>query len=92
LPGPRGSAAAASVLWADGGGPFRFQPWCSGTLTVGAADDFKVFVGQPGLGPNSFWAFQEHVLPAGEGVRGTLVYRDARGEERRAVSRLNDRC
>jgi hypothetical protein len=84
--------AAAPVLWAQGDGPFRFQRWYSGKLTIGGSDDFKVFVGQRGLGTNSFWAFQVHFLPEGEGVQATLIYRDARGQEQRSVSRLNDRC
>jgi hypothetical protein len=83
---------AAPILLADGDSPFRFQRWYSGKLSVGAADDFKVFVGQPGVGPNSFWAFQEHFLPESELVQATLVYQDERGEERRAVSPLDKRC
>jgi hypothetical protein len=84
--------AAAPILWANADAPFRFQRWYSGQLLIGAADDFKVFVGQPGVGASSFWAFQEHFLPAGEGVQATLIYQDAQGKERRMMSRLNDRC
>jgi hypothetical protein len=84
--------ADAPVLWANGDGPFRFQRWYSGELTIGGSDDFKVFVGQQGIGPSSFWAFQQHFLPASEGVEATLIYQDAQGQERRAASRLNDRC
>src|SRR5262249_30583540 len=69
--------AEAPILWANGDGPFRFQRWYSSRLTVGGADDLKVFLGQQGIGTNSFWAFQEHVLPAAEGVQATLLYRDA---------------
>jgi hypothetical protein len=84
--------AAAPVLWCDGDGPFRFQRWYSGRLTIGGTDDLKVFVGRPGVGPNSFWAFQEHFLPDAEGVQATLLYHDAAGKEQRAVCWLKERC
>jgi hypothetical protein len=84
--------AAAPVLWINGDGPFRFQRWYSGKLTIGGADDFKVFVGQAGVGPSSFCAFQQHLLPDSEGVQATLICQDAQGKELRTVHRLNDRC
>jgi hypothetical protein len=84
--------AFAPILWANGDGPFRFQSWCSPELTIGAADDFKVFIGQQGVGPSSFCAFQQHFLPDGEGVQATLIYQDVQGKELRTVHRLNDRC
>jgi hypothetical protein len=83
---------SAPVVWFQGDGPFRFQRWYSGKLQIGAADDFKVFLGQIGSGPSTFCAFQEHVLPAGEGVRATLIYQDEAGKERREVYALKDRC
>ena len=46
----------APVVWFQGDGPFRFQRWYGGQLTVGGTDDFKVFLGQAGLGPSSFCA------------------------------------
>jgi hypothetical protein len=61
-------------MWANGDDPYRFQRWYGGRLPIGGAEDFKVFVGHRGEGPNSFWAFQEHFLPESEGVRATLVY------------------
>jgi hypothetical protein len=84
--------AGAPVMWADGDGPFKFQRWYSGKLAIGGDDDFKVFVGQPSAGANAFWAFQEHFLPESEGVKATLVYRDAEDKERRAVCLLKERC
>jgi hypothetical protein len=87
-----GKAADAPVLWANGDGPFRFQRWYGSKLTIGGADDFKVFVGQQGLGSASFCAFQEHFLPESEGVQATLVYHDTAGKERQATARLNERC
>jgi hypothetical protein len=84
--------ASAPVIWANGESPFRFQRWYSGKLAIGGDDDLKVFVGQPGAGANAFWAFQEHFLPESEGVKATLIYRDAQGKERRAVCLLKERC
>jgi hypothetical protein len=84
--------ANAPVIWANGESPFRFQRWYSDKLVIGGADDFKVFVGQPGAGANTFWTFQEHLLPESEGVKATLIYRDAQNKERRAISLLNERC
>jgi hypothetical protein len=63
-----------------------------GRLLIGRADDFKVFVGQQGAGPNTFWAFQEHFLPESEGVKATLIYRDAADKERQVMCLLKERC
>jgi hypothetical protein len=84
--------ATAPVLWADGDSAFRFQRWYSGNLPLGGEDDFKVFVGQPGIGASTFWAFQEHFLPEAESVQATLIYRDTHGKEQRAVCMLKERC
>ncbi len=84
--------ANAPVMWANGESPFRFQRWYGGKLVIGGADDFKVFVGQPGAGVNTFWAFGEHFLPESEGVKATLIYRDAEDKERRAICLLKERC
>jgi hypothetical protein len=82
----------APVVWLHGDAPFRFQRWYGGKLAIGAAEDFKVFLGQPGRGPSTFAAAQEHFLPAGEFVLATLVYRDAMGKEKRLVCELKERC
>jgi len=82
----------APVMWANGDDPYRFQRWYGGRLPIGGTEDFKVFVGQRGEGPNSFWAFQEHFLPESEGVRATLVYRDAQDKEQRLTCLLKERC
>ena len=86
------SPANAPVLWANGDGPFRFQRWYGGRLPIGGAEDFKVFLGQPGGGASAFWAFQQHVLPESEGVKATLLYRDREDKERRVVCLLKERC
>ncbi len=84
--------ANAPVLWADGDSPFRFQRWYSAKLPIGGEDDFKVFVGQPGVGASSFWAFQEHFLQESEGVQATLIYKDAQDKEKRVTCLLKERC
>jgi hypothetical protein len=82
----------APVVWFQGDGPFRFQRWYGGTLSIGGADDFKVFLGQIGWGQSSFCAFREHVLPAGEAVQATLIYTDKSGKECREICPLKERC
>ena len=82
----------APVVWFQGDGPFRFQRWYGGRLSIGGADDFKVFLGQVGSGANTFCAFREHVLPDGEAVQATLIYTDQKGKECREVCPLKERC
>jgi hypothetical protein len=84
--------ADAPVLWVNGDAPLRFQRWYGGQLPVGGAGDVKVFLGQPAVGRSSFCAFKQHVLPDGEWVKATLVYRDGTGKERRLVCELKERC
>ncbi len=86
------SPEKAPIVWINGDGPFRFQRWYSGELTVGGADDFKVFLGLPGDGANSFCAFQRHVLPDDEPVLATLIYTDKDGNEQSVESELKERC
>ena len=81
-----------AILWVHGDAPFRFQRWYGGKLPVGGDGDFKVFLGQPGLGRSSFCAAQEHFLPDGESVQATLIYRDGMGKEQRLVCELKERC
>jgi hypothetical protein len=82
----------APVVWVNGDAPFRFQRWYGGKLPVGGTEDFKVFLGQPGRGPSTFAAAQEHFLPPKEFVLATLVYRDTAGKEQRLVCELKERC
>ena len=84
--------ADAPILWVNGDSPFRFQRWYGGKLPVGEAGDFKVFLGQPGVGRSSFCAFKQHFLPEGEWVKATLIYRDAKGKEQRLACELKERC
>jgi hypothetical protein len=85
-------AESAPVLWLNGDGPFRFQRWYLDKLPIGAAGDFKVFLGQPGRGKSAFCAAQEHILPAKEWVKATLIYTDGTGKEQRVVCELKERC
>jgi hypothetical protein len=84
--------ANAPVMWANGDQPFRFQRWYGGKLPIGGEEDFKVFIGQPGAGESSFWAAQVHFLPESEGVKATLIYRDAADKEHRVICLLKERC
>jgi hypothetical protein len=84
--------AEAPILWVQGDAPFRFQRWYGRDLHIGKADDFKVFLGQPGHGRSAFFAAQVHFLPDKEWVRATLIYRDKQGKEQRAVCELRERC
>ena len=85
--------ADAPVLWAQGDGPFRFQRWTGGKLAIGGADDLRLFVGQRGVGPSSFWAFSQHWPSASEHLRATVIYRDREGKERRGETcDLKERC
>ena len=86
------SPEEAPILWFHGDGPFRFQRWYGSQLTIGSADDFKVFLGQIGWGPSSFCCVNEHVLPEGDAVLATLVYADKDGKERRLACSLKERC
>jgi hypothetical protein len=83
---------AAPVVWVNGDAPFRFQRWYGGELTIGGKDDLSLFIGQPGRGPNSFFAARQHFLPEADWVKATLVYRDGDGKEQRAVCELKERC
>ena len=84
--------AAAPVVWVHGDAPFRFQRWYGRELAVGKTEDFKVFLGQPGRGPNTFFAASQHFLPKDEWVKATLIYTDTDGKERRVVCELKVRC
>lgn len=82
----------APIIWFNGDGPFRFQPWYNDSLRIGSSTDLKLFIGQQGVGKNSFCAFQKHVLPDGDGVVATLVYTDKNGAQQETTSYLDRRC
>jgi hypothetical protein len=84
--------AAAPVLWPAADGPFSFQFWILRPLTIGAAEDIRVFLGHQGHGRNTFCAVPDTFLPKSVPVLATLVYKDKTGKERRAPSELRERC
>jgi hypothetical protein len=84
--------AAAPVLWPGADGPFSFQFWVQKALTIGTAEDVRVFLGHQGIGPNTFCAVPDTFLPKSVPVMATLVYKDKTGKERRELSKLHDRC
>ncbi|MEX0679644.1 MAG: hypothetical protein WD063_21420 [Pirellulales bacterium] len=86
------SPQEAPIVWLNGDGPFRFQPWYNDTLAIGGETDVKLFLGQEGVGANAFCAFQEHVLPEDEFVVAILIYTDKDGKQREATSNLDLRC
>lgn len=86
------SPEEAPVVWFNGDGPFRFQPWYNHALAIGGETDVKLFLGQEGVGANTFCAFQEHVLPEDEFVVANLIYTDKDGHQREAASNLDLRC
>ena len=51
-----------------------------------------VFLGHPGVGPNTFCAVTQEFLPPGVPVLATLIYKDGEGKERRCQSQLRERC
>jgi hypothetical protein len=82
----------APVLWFYGDGNFRFQRWYGGTLTIGAENDFKVFLGQQGIGPSSFCAMMHPFLSDEIPVLATLLYTDGEGREAMAKHELKQHC
>ncbi len=86
------SPAKAPVLWPGADGPFRFQFWQLAPLSIGAANDVRVFLGHRGQGRNTFCAVPDTFLPKEVAVLATLVYMDKDGKERRARSELRERC
>ncbi len=84
--------AEAPVLWPGADGPFSFQLWDAKPLTVGGADDVRVFLGHRGHGKNTFCAVPDTFLPREVPVLATLIYKDGEGKERRAQSELRERC
>jgi hypothetical protein len=82
----------APILHANGDGPFQFQFWYPEKLAIGGQTDVKLFVGLPGVGRNSFWAFSQHVLPEKIGVDATPVYEDTSGNTHELPQPLLERC
>jgi hypothetical protein len=82
----------APVLWPGADGPLSFQRWMWEKLTIGAADDLRVFLGHQGHGRNTFMGLSQDFLPKNVKVLATVIYTDRDGKERRLRSELQDRC
>jgi hypothetical protein len=82
----------APVLWPSADGPLSFQRWGEGRLTIGGADDLRVFLGHRGQGRNTFCGLPQTFLPNDVPVLATVIYTDAAGKERRVQSELKERC
>jgi hypothetical protein len=95
-PGPYTVFAAkpeeAPVLWPGAEGPLSFQRWMWKTITIGEADDLRIFLGHQGHGRNTFCGLAQDFLPPKAKVLATLIYSDRQGKERRVLSELQDRC
>jgi hypothetical protein len=85
-------AADAPVLWPGAEGPFSFQRWTGGTLSIGAADDMRVFLGHKGHGKSTFCGLPQTFLPENVAVHATVIYTDKNGKEQQVLSELKSRC
>jgi hypothetical protein len=87
------SPAEAPVLWPGAEGPLGFQRWIfDKNYPIGGEGDARVFLGHPGVGPNTFCAVTQEFLPAEVPVLATLIYKDGEGRERRSQNELRERC
>jgi hypothetical protein len=87
------SPAEAPILWPGAEGPLGFQRWIfDKRFPIGGEGDARVFLGHPGVGPNTFCAVTQEFLPPDVPVVVTLIYTDGEGKERRAQSELRERC
>ena len=85
--------ADAPVLWPGAEGPLGFQRWIfDKKFPIGGEGDARVFLGHPGVGPNTFCAVSQDFLPPEVPVLVTLIYTDGEGKERRAQNELRERC
>lgn len=85
-------ADEAPILWFYGDGLFRFQRWYGDTLTIGTENDFKVFLGQQGVGRSSFCAILHPFLTEDVPVLATLLCTDDKGREVVVKHELKQRC
>ncbi len=72
--------------------PLEFEHWMSGTMTIGQANEFKVFLGAKGSRRGAFSCGDQQLLPDGEHVVATLHYTDAEDEEQTVRVKLAERC
>jgi hypothetical protein len=87
------TAEKAPILWPGAEGPLRFQRWIfDKSFPIGRSGDARVFLGHPGVGPNTFCGVTQEFLPASVPVLVTLIYTDGEGKERRSQNELRERC
>jgi hypothetical protein len=87
------SAEKAPILWPGAEGPLGFQRWIfEKEFPIGGSGDARVFLGHPGVGPNTFCGVTQEFLPADVPVLVTLIYTDGEGKERRSQNELRERC
>jgi hypothetical protein len=83
----------APILWPGAEGPLGFQRWIfSREFPIGGSGDARVFLGHPGVGPNTFCGVTQDFLPPDIPVLVTLIYKDGEGKERRSQDELRERC
>jgi len=58
-----------------------FKRWYGDNMTIGAKNDFKVFLGQQGVGRSSFCAIMHPFLSEDVPVLATLLCTDEQGRE-----------
>jgi len=86
------SAETAPVLVPGHDHPFQFQHWMSGTLRRDRGNDFKVFIGNPGLGSGTFSCGDDKLLPPDDYVVGTLLYKERSGATQSLRFDMKRRC
>jgi hypothetical protein len=87
------SPEKAPILWPGAEGPLAFQRWgFDKAFPIGGSGDARVFLGHPGVGPNTFCGVTQDFLPPDVPVRVTLIYKDVAGQERRSRDELRERC
>ena len=86
------SPETAPVLVPGHDRPLQFQHWMSGRLRRDGYNDFKVFLGNAGLGPGAFSCVDDKFLPPGDYVVGTLLYKDQAGAQQALRFNMKHRC
>ncbi|MAG58696.1 MAG: hypothetical protein CMJ83_20600 [Planctomycetes bacterium] len=72
--------------------PFQFQHWMCDKLQRGNATEFKVFVGNRGSRPGSFFCVNDRFLGTKDSPEATLICTDLDGKPLRYHVKLTSRC
>jgi hypothetical protein len=86
------SAETAPLLVPGPDRPLQFQHWMSATLRRDRDNEFKVFIGNMGLGPGTFSCVDDKFLPPDDYVVGTLLYEDKSGVRQSLRFDMKRRC